>query len=266
MPELPEVETIRRQLEKSVVGAVVVGVVVRRASCYEGSKEIGEETIEKVERSGKYLYIYFRSGRGLVVHLKMTGRIVLDVAQYYELPHTRVIINMKDGRRIFYWDARTFGYIKHVENVAVEHARQKQKLGPDPWQISEEDFFRLTNKYQRPIKNLILDQSLLAGVGNIYANDGLWEAGVDPRRAANSLTKKESKKLLKGIRYVMERGLATGGASDNSYVNALGKKGSYQDEFRVYKRTGMPCHRCGTKLLRIVVGGRGTWLCRACQK
>ena len=266
MPELPEVETIRRQLADSVVGAVVVGVEVRRDNCYIGNELLGEEKIEKVARTGKYLFLHFESGRGFVIHLKMTGRMVVDVASYDKLPHTRVVISLADGRRLYYWDARTFGYVKHVGDMAAEFRRQQSKLGPDPWETSEQDFYKLMQRYHRPVKNLILDQALLAGVGNIYANDGLWEAGIDPRRMAKSVTRTESDKLLASLRLVMERGLLTGGASDNSYVNALGQKGSYQDEFRVYKRTGKPCLRCGKKLERVVVGGRGTWVCTECQR
>jgi formamidopyrimidine-DNA glycosylase len=266
MPELPEVETIRRQLEESVIGAVITDVVVRRANCYVGLPFLTDETITKVLRIGKYLFVNFSSGRGFVIHLKMTGRLVVDVASYDLLPHTRVVIQLANGQKIYYWDARTFGYVKYVDDIRLEHERQKSKIGPDPWEITEDDFYKLMQKYKRPVKNLILDQALLSGVGNIYANDGLWEAEIDPRRLANSLTKKESKKLLGSLRHVMERGLITGGASDNSYVNALGEKGSYQDEFRVYKRTGKPCLKCGQKLVRVVVGGRGTWLCETCQK
>jgi len=195
----------------------------------------------------------------------MTGRLVVGVGAYETLPHTRVVIALSDGSKMYYWDARTFGYVKYVANIKEEHERQKRKLGPDPWEINEEEFFAIIKKYQRPIKNLILDQVLISGVGNIYANDGLWEAGIYPERSADSLTQNECGRLLLSLRKVMERGLATGGASDNSYVNARGEKGSYQNEFRVYKRTGKPCLKCGNKLERIVVGGRGTWVCKKCQ-
>ncbi len=270
MPELPEVETIRRQLADTLVGAELLGVMVRRASCYAGSREVAGEKVAKVRRSGKYLFIYFKSGRGLVVHLKMTGRLVLNsqilTLDYETAKHTRVVIQLQDGRKLYYWDSRTFGYVKHVERVADEQRKTQRNLGPEPWELRVEQFFALCQKYGRPIKNLILDQKLLAGVGNIYANDGLWEAGVDPRRAANSLTRGEAARLREKLCYVMERGLITGGASDNSYVDALGARGRYQDEFRVYRRAGEPCLKCGQKLRRVVVGGRGTWLCVVCQK
>ncbi len=266
MPELPEVETIRSQLEVGLLGAVVVGVEVRRENCYFGSKNIDKEVVKKVERVGKYLYVHFQSGRGLVIHLKMTGRLVLDVPIYNELPHTRVVLSLGDGRKVYYWDSRTFGYISYLPQIEIENEMRKQKLGPDPWEMKQDMFYQLTQKYARPIKNLILDQTLLAGVGNIYANDALWEAKIMPNRAAKSLTEKQSAKLLTALRQVMQRGLETGGASDNSYVNALGEKGRYQEEFRVYKRSGLPCYRCGNKLTRIVVGGRGSWVCNVCQK
>lgn len=265
MPELPEVETIRRQLAETVVGAEIVGVEVRRESCYEGSREIAGEVIRGIERVGKYLYIIFESGRGLIVHLKMTGRLVIDVARYASLPHTRVVINLTDNRHLYYWDSRTFGYVKYVLEIESEIARQRARLGPEPWDMTVEQFYAMCHKYGRPIKNLILDQLLLAGVGNIYANDALWEARIDPRRMSRSLSKKEASELLYKIRFVMERGLATGGASDNSYVDGLGNKGSYQNEFRVYRRINQPCLRCGTLLKRVVIGGRGSWMCQQCQ-
>lgn len=257
MPELPEVETIRRQLEKALVGQRILGVEVREPKSYQGGEVVGKRVVG-VDRVGKYLYLLMESGVEWEIHLKMTGRLVFNGQQDYETAkHTRVVVILDTGK-LYFWDTRKFGYIRS--------SRGRVKLGPDPWMISEDEFFALCQKYSRPIKNLILDQALLAGVGNIYANDGLWEAGVDPRRAANSLQRTEATKLLLSLRNVMERGLATGGASDNSYVDALGQKGSYQDEFRVYRRTGEPCLKCGHKLERIVVGGRGTWVCEECQK
>lgn len=139
-------------------------------------------------------------------------------------------------------------------------------MGPEPWEISDSELLRKLKKTGRAIKEVILDQTILAGVGNIYANDGLWLAGIDPRRTAKSLTTKEVAKLRQSLCVVLERGLATGGASDNSYVNAYGEKGSYQDEFLTYRRTGQSCKKCNELIKRIVVGGRGTWVCTRCQK
>lgn len=277
MPELPEVETIRGQLEKNIIGTSIIKIEVRRANCYIAEVELLPEKILSVGREGKYLFVEFESGRGMIIHLKMTGRLVIsdheqmrekrrEILDYDVAPHTRVVLSLDDGRKIYYWDARTFGYVKYVESIKLRQFQQKAKLGSDPWQMTEGDFYKICQKYSRPIKNLILDQSLIAGVGNIYANDGLWKAGIHPNRIAKSLKRKEVAKLLISLREVMERGLITGGASDNSYVNALGLKGSYQDEFLTYKRTNKPCLRCGLPLKRIVVGGRGSWVCEKCQR
>jgi len=220
------------------------------------------------------------SGKGIVEHLKMTGRLVLEKPEnqktketnksqeldYETAPHTRVVLKLADGRKIYYWDTRMFGYIKLENDIESENQRIKDKLGPEPWEISDTDLLRKLQKTGRSIKEAILDQSMLAGVGNIYANDGLWLAGINPKRTANSLRLTEVAKLRKSLCTVLERGLLTGGASDNSYVDAYGKRGTYQNEFLTYGRTGEPCNKCGLSLARIVVGGRGTWVCEECQK
>lgn len=264
MPELPEVETIRRQLSQIICGRSVMRIQVREARSYIGDMLIGEQ-VDEVLRVGKYLFIKLRSGKGFEIHLKMTGRLVWGRGEYRELLHTRVVMELDYGK-LYFWDSRKFGYIKAHTKIEDEIVSRRAKLGPDPWVMTDAQFYALGSKSRQAIKNLILDQKKIAGVGNIYANDALWEAGVDPRRESCSLTKAESAKLLSSLRHVMERGIVTGGASDNSYVNAKGEKGKYQEEFRVYKRTGESCLMCGTKLRRVVVGGRGSWVCTKCQK
>lgn len=267
MPELPEVETVRRQLEKEILGAEIIFVEVREDKIFVGKPiDIQNQKIVKVKRVGKYLFVYFESGRGLVIHLKMTGRLVLDDPWYETAKHTRVVISLKDGRKVFYWDTRKFGYVRLEEKIESEYAKLSAKLGSEPWEISDSDLMRKLQKTGRAIKEAILDQSMLSGIGNIYANDGLWLAGVDPRRKANSLKLSEVKKLRESLGKVLERGLAVGGASDNTYRDFYGLRGSYQNEFLTYGRTGEPCNKCGLKLKRIVVGGRGTWVCENCQK
>lgn len=256
MPELPEVETIKRQLSPLLVGQRVLAIEVRESKNYQGEKLIGKKIVNLV-RVGKYLYVVMSDGSEWEIHLKMTGRLIWNRDEYELAKHTRIVIELEKGK-LYYWDTRKFGYIKTTKGERV-------RLGKDPWEMSEKELLGKLKKTKRAIKDVILDQRILAGVGNIYANDGLWEAGIDPRRVASSLSGREVKKILAGIRLVMKRGLIMGGASDNSYVNALGEKGSYQNEFRVYKRTNQPCCRCGTKLKRIVVGGRGTWVCEKCQ-
>ncbi len=185
MPELPEVETIRKQLSEQLIGQTIESIEVRVANIFIGDvAQVCGSPITKVERVGKYLFIHLASGRGLAVHLKMTGRIVLEQEnkniEYEELPHTRVIIAMRDGQRVYYWDTRKFGYLHVKDDIKSAQAEVAEKLGPEPWDISDTDLFRKLQKTGRTIKDTILDQSFLAGVGNIYANDGLWLAGIYP--------------------------------------------------------------------------------------
>ena len=266
MPELPEVETIRRQLSSEIVGEKIVGVEVRREKCFRGdSKSLQGEVIEKISRVGKYLFMYFESGRGLSVHLRMTGRLVIGDTWYAQAPHTRVVVELFGGRSLYYWDMRTFGYMQVEEGIEKAVRAVSKKLGPDPWEIGENELMGKLKRTCRAVKDAILDQDLLSGVGNIYANDGLHLAGILPQRKASAISKKESEKLLDALREVMELGLSTNGASDNSYVDARGKKGAYQNEFRVYGKTGGVCVECERQLEYGKVGGRGTWWCRQCQ-
>lgn len=268
MPELPEVETIRMQLDAAIVGETVAGVEVRRAKSFRGDpKQIVGRKIVAVERVGKYLFFHTDQGVGLVGHLKMTGRMIIKNSAFYQTAkHTRVVVSFESGVKLFFWDTRVFGYLEVVGDSKLAEDALRTRLGDDPWEMMPAEFAKICSRYKRPIKNLMLDQELMSGVGNIYANDALWKAGIDPRRSSISLSAIDAKKLLMALRAVMQRGLAVGGASDNSYVNAHNERGSYQDEFLVYRRTGQPCLSCGQSLLRVVVGGRGTWLCSSCQR
>lgn len=276
MPELPEVETVRRQLSKEVVGSKVANIIVREAKIFMGNpNELYGDKIVKVERIGKYLFVYFKSKKGLIIHLKMTGRLIIRPlnqstikpleVDYETAKHTRVVIKLSDGRKIFYWDTRKFGYLKLVDDIHDEYLKLSEKMGPDPWKITEIELMRKLKRTARSIKEAILDQNVLSGVGNIYANDVLWLAKINPFKKSNILTKTEVKNLRQSLHTVLERGLVTNGASDNTYRDLYGERGSYQDEFLVYGRTGEPCNRCSTPLKRIVVGGRGTWVCNKCQ-
>lgn len=277
MPELPEVETVRRQLEKELVGAEIQSVEVREEKIFVGiPKSIHGEKIVKFGRVGKYLFVYFASNKGLVIHLKMTGRLILQSQilnsqilksmDYDAAKHTRVVINLVDGRKVYYWDIRKFGYVRLENDLQSAITSLRKKMGPEPWDLSNDELLGKLKRTGRSIKEAILDQNILSGVGNIYANDALWLAGIDPRRISRDLTLKEVAKLRASLCIVLEKGLSVGGASDNTYRDFYGDKGSYQNEFLTYGRTGEPCNKCGTKLVRIVVGGRGTWVCGKCQK
>ena len=275
MPELPEVETIRKQMEAELLGATIDGAEVRDRHCFVGDEStLVGETIAKVERVGKYLFVFFASGRGLAIHLKMTGRLVTPIydsrfmihekIDYETAEHTRVVIMLADGRKIYYWDTRMFGYIRVVDSVQWAVDSLKQKMGPEPFGVTDIELLRKLQNTGRAVKEAILDQSLLAGVGNIYANDGLWLAGIDPRRRARSLKLSDVKKLRDSLCTVLSRGLELRGASDNTYRNLYGERGGYQNEFLVYG--GGICKRCGEQLMYGKIGGRGSWWCEQCQK
>ena len=158
MPELPEVETVRKQLTKEVVGSKVVNIEVREAKIFIGNaKELLGDKIVKVGRIGKYLFIHFKSKKGLIIHLKMTGRLILDDEIYETAKHTRVVIKLSDGRKIFYWDTRKFGYLKLVDDIHDEYFKLSEKMGPDPWKITEIDVQRKLKRTSRSIKEAILD-------------------------------------------------------------------------------------------------------------
>lgn len=265
MPELPEVETVRRQMEKEVVGEEIGKIEIRDSMCFDGDSEIlvGRK-IEKVGRVGKWLLVGLSEGAGMEVHLRMTGRLVVD-DKYRSMPHTRVVMELVSGGALYYWDTRKFGYVRAWESEKEMTKVVKAKVGPDPWEISDKVFLGILKKTNRKIKDILLDQKVLAGVGNIYANDALWLAGINPERSASEIGEDEAKLLLQSIREVMGVGLASGGASDNTYRDFYGKSGNYQNKFLVYGRTGAKCVRCGGVIERIVIGGRGTWVCRGCQ-
>ena len=274
MPELPEVETIRKQMEAELPGSIIASVDVRDRHCFVGNENtLVGETITEVKRVGKYLFVSFASGRGLAIHLKMTGRLVTPIydsrfmihekIDYETAEHTRVVIMLADGRKIYYWDTRMFGYIQVCDNFQATISNLQMKLGKEPWKITEIEFLRKLQKTNRAIKNVLLDQTILAGVGNIYANDALWVAGILPQRLASSISLTEVRKLLTALHTTMERSLVLGGASDNTYRDFYGNRGGYQNEFLVYG--GGMCKRCNGQLTYGKIGGRGSWWCERCQ-
>ena len=282
MPELPEVETIRRQLNEVLSGRKIVSVEILRAKSFEGEKdELEGWSIEKVERKAKVLEFYFKSQtKIMIVHLKMTGQLVfVDGAKRIvgghptadwirELPskHTRVIISFQDGSRLFFNDMRVFGWMKLMEKGKYE--KEVRKTAPD---VTEKEFSidyltGLLSRAGRPVKLVLTDQEKIGGVGNIYANDALYLAGIRPDRKANSLNRTEIESLYKAVREVINKGIRYGGASAANYVDTRGLGGTYQEHFLVYKQDGKTCDRCGGKIKKMKMGGRGTFYCPGCQK
>lgn len=283
MPELPEVETIARRLNTKLVRRKILAVSVLRSKSWSGESDlIIEKPIEKVSRKAKLLIIDFeQSPNSIIVHLKMTGQLIhVDRNQnkvggghptadwVAELPgkHTRVVLQLDDATALYFNDLRVFGWMKVVSRVDKDKEFGRYGLDVIDPHVTTNWFHQRLQKKSQSIKQVIMDSSLIAGVGNIYACDGLHLAGISPTLPAKSLSIKHADKLLHALQSVINRGIELGGATIQNYKNVDGLAGSYQLERRVYARENEPCSVCGKPILRIKQGGRSTFHCPGCQK
>lgn len=250
MPELPEVETIRLQLEKLIVGKKILSMGVK---------------ITKIARRAKLLLIFLNNGGFLVFHLKLTGRIFVRKNSDPKDDWQRICLPLSDGLELRFCDARKFGWMKIIKNKK-ELDKLLEKIGPEANTLSFEEFKKILSASRRPIKVVLMDQTKVAGIGNIYANDALWLARVNPCTPARRLDSKTARQLYNAILKVLKDGIKYGGASDQFYLDAKGQKGHYQEHFLVYGREGKPCQRCKTDIAKFFLGGRGTYFCSNCQK
>ena len=271
MPELPEVETIRRDLAGEIVGATIMGITSSwPKKVLPSLEQIQEHTVGKeivsVSRVGKVLSIDLDDASHLLIHLKLSGQVLLRPAGTDDDPYVRHTIFLSGGREIRFADMRKFGYVRLVDED--EWHEFCTGFGPEP-APSDEVITHLMEVIERrrvAIKSILLEQTVLAGVGNIYANDALFLSRIHPARPGHSLSRDEAALLLESLEAVLTEGLRLRGASDNTYRDARGQKGGYQDHFKVYGRTGEPClHGCGTLIQYEKVGGRGTFFCNTCQ-
>lgn len=266
MPELPEVETITRQLRQVLVGQKIIRVEVLARKSFGGNpKSVERKKIVRVWRRAKMAIIDLGNVY-LLIHLKMTGQLVYD-GENLPNKHTRVIFRLNKGS-LFFNDQRLFGWMKVVDKKGLE--KEFANYGPDiiDKAVTEDYFYGLLQKSRRAVKLVIIDQAKVAGVGNIYANEGLWWAEINPGRLGNQVNREEADKLLECLRQVINRGIKYGGAtaSDDSYVNASGREGKYQEHFLVYEQAGKECNRCKSVIRKIRLGGRGTYFCPECQR
>ena len=270
VPELPEVETIARGLANAIIGKAIANAEVRLAKVVSPpppafGRQVKGETIARVGRRGKHVVITLGSGRALVVHLRMTGRlVVLPVASAAPYPYTNVCLTFVDGDRLAFADVRQFG---RMRLVGPEEAWAAE-VGLEPLsdEFTFERFSGLLASRTTPIKVFLLDQRRIAGIGNIYACEALWEARVRPTRPAGSLSRPARARLHAAIGSVLRRAIEMRGTSVDDYVDAEGLRGGFQNELVVYGRDGKACRRCGNTIVRTVVAQRGTWWCRTCQK
>ncbi len=269
MPELPEVETIARGLAATIVGKRIARVDVRlkkMAPAPPGvrwSSVVGERVIG-IGRRAKYAVLTLESGRALVTSLRMTGRLVVQRPHETDYPGTHVVLGFDDGSRLSFADVRTFGRMRLV----LPGEPWDAELGVEPLStgFTPEAFIGMLRGRTTPIKALLLDQRRVAGIGNIYACEALWEARIRPSRPSRALTKPAIRRLHNAIVDVLERALDLRGTSVDDYVDAEGLRGGFQNALAVYGRLGEPCLRCGAPIVRTVLAQRGTWWCRACQR
>ncbi len=273
MPELPEVETVRRTLAP-VVGVTITsvwdsgkGLHMRRKPPRKALQMLVGSRITGLRRVGKYLLVDCDSNRLLLVHLGMTGRLLIARNQTPRAKHTHVVLGLADERELRFVDARRFGRIDVVERVRERDHEALAALGPDPLVdgISATHLFSRSRKKQATLKAFVLDQRVLAGVGNIYASEALWLARLRPTTRAHRLTEISAARLADAIRTVLADSLENHGTSLRDFVDAAGAEGSNADYLRVYGRNGEPCVRCSTKIRRSVVQGRATYYCPTCQ-
>ncbi len=282
MPELPEVETIKRGLQGCILSKKIVQVKVFCEKSFIGLRElVVGRTVEGFRRFGKALVIDLSDGISLIIHLRMTGQLIYDGEERYagghpndnftdKLPNkqTRVVLDFGDEGKLFFNDQRKFGFIKVVPTDEVVQDKFIASLAPEPWKMEDSEFYqRLQRHSGSPVKAVILDQKVICGLGNIYADEALFYAGIRPDRKAGEVSLEEASKLLEGAREVMERSIESGGSTMATYVKADGTKGDYLRLFaQVFRREGEPCNRCGAEIIKTRVAGRGTHICPRCQK
>jgi len=287
MPELPEVETVRQGLLGLIVGRTVKEVTHDTPKSFPNVAAdveaflVGSEIIG-VRRRAKVLLIDLSTEYTLVIHLKMTGQLVYRATGIAfgaghpndsligELPDrsTRVTFIFSDGSHLYFNDQRKFGWVRLLPTIEVPNIDFMKKVGPEPLEavFTAEAFTeRFLRRARSPIKAALLDQTVVAGVGNIYADESLWGAKIHPLRLVSSVTEGEFKQLYKALRDVMNLAIEKGGSTDKNYVNAEGKRGSYMDFASVFRREGQACPRCGTTIIKFKAAGRGTHICPHCQ-
>jgi formamidopyrimidine-DNA glycosylase len=292
VPELPEVEVTRKQLEPLITGRSLSGVDTSIASHFFITDPtvlrtalIGRKILA-LERRGKYLVLHFENSSKLLLHLGMTGQLFCagtanprlflrkrlnayrdkaSILDFEPDSHTHLVLHFLDrGPSLYFRDVRRFGKVELIK--PRQKCARLEKLGVDALRVTAEQLYQITRQRKRAIKSLLLEQSLIAGIGNIYADEALFVAGIRPTKRANALSKKQSQSIVDAIRGVMQRSIDKGGSSISTFLQPNGRDGEYQRESLVYARANEPCRRCATPIKRIVLGQRSTHYCPRCQR
>jgi formamidopyrimidine-DNA glycosylase len=265
VPELPEVETVRRSIAPLIVGRRVINAEFRCRRILRGgdpdamAAALAGRRVKAVSRRGKFLFIEFQGGPLLLVHLGMTGKLLVGADPG---KHTHAIFTLDRGGALLYDDSRQFGCLELHEGVP----QRVERLGPEPLEIPANEFAARLRRRKTRLKALLLDQTFVRGIGNIYADEALFRAGIHPLAIAARLRKDRVARLHGAIRAVLAEAIEAGGSSISDYVDAEGRKGLFQISHRVYQRTGEPCVACKSPIRRILVAQRGTHFCPRCQK
>ncbi len=281
MPELPEVETVARGLRQTILGRRILSVALGKTDFIDDpvalEQNLPGHRIDAVERYGKFMLLRLSeaaatNGNGgentakqasLLVHLGMTGQMAPSPAEKPLEKHTHVCMLLDDGRELRYIDARRFGRIAYLTEAPL--AEELTRFGADPLEISKEEFVKRIRERRARIKALLLDQGLLRGVGNIYADESLWRAKIHPAQLGAKLRRKQAEMLWSGLQEILRKAIAMRGSSISDFLDTEGEPGEYQQRHRAYGREGKGCHRCKTGIRRGIVAGRSSYFCPKCQ-
>ena len=274
MPELPEVETVARGLRAALAGSHILSVRLGKTDFIDDPSALKRKLpgcrVMAVRRHGKFLLLDLdpsdQNGRGfsVLIHLGMTGNVVVTAADAPVAPHTHVFLALDDGREVRYMDVRRFGRIRIVPDSSRDATLTH--LGVDPLEATEEEFLQRLGSRRARIKALLLDQRVVRGMGNIYTDESLWRARIHPKRLGTSLQREELRRLFRAVRDVLRQAIQLRGSSVSDYRDAEGRRGEFQRLHRVYQREGKKCFRCGATLRRAIVAGRSSHYCPRCQR
>lgn len=272
MPELPEVETVVRSLQPRLLGKKIKSVScgkhkLRKPWLPQWTKLVSEKQILNLERRGKWILIKLSQPElCLVVHLGMTGRLQVCESSEPPMPHTHLVFTLNHGEEeLRYHDPRRFGSVRLCHTVNNHRFPEESQLGIEPFQKYTKQFEQRFLGSKRSIKAILLDQSVLAGIGNIYADEALYHAGLNPLRSGKSMTSQQVRTLMKAVRTVLQHAIDAHGSTILSFYYGDNDSGNFQNEFQVYGRTDLPCYRCGKVIKRTRSGGRSTHWCPSCQ-
>lgn len=270
MPELPEVQTIVDELNSAISERTITGCKILRPSIIQGdrkcfTRELQNRTIGKIVRRGKYLLFHFGDDQGLVVHLRMTGKFILERASVSNAPHHRVIFHLDDGSHLIFHDVRCFGTLEFVKDI--KQFKKILSLGWEPWErrLTTQSLYNKIKNRKTSLKAILLDQTVIAGLGNIYASEILYDATLNPELKGNEISQEQTRRLIRSVRKILKAAMKYNGTTISDYRRVDDKQGTFQNFLKVYGKEGENCPRCSSSIIKIKQNQRSTFLCPNCQ-